>query len=103
LYNFLETRRNENLTWFWIDQICIDQHHDDEKVHQVNEMAEIYNAADVEVWLGTGFPGSDELVDLIAHEGQYPDRQHLIASASEISTFIPSFRRFANLPYWSRL
>ncbi len=102
LYNFLETRKNDNSTWFWVDQICIDQGKNDEKAHQVSQMANIYSAADVEVWLGTRFTGSDELVDLIVREG--PNLQpKLIAGRQEVSALIPSFRHFANLPYWSRL
>ncbi|KAI4945501.1 hypothetical protein J4E91_007843 [Alternaria rosae] len=68
LYDFLKTRRGCDSAWFWIDQICINQGQNDEKAHQVNQMADIYSVAAVEVWLGSGFEGSDEFMDLILRE-----------------------------------
>lgn len=47
-------RRDEfRHSWFWIDQICIDQSNNYEKSKQVPNMAEIYSfAKQVAIWLG---------------------------------------------------
>jgi hypothetical protein len=106
LYDFLVVRRTCGSTWFWIDQICINQGKDDEKTHQVNQMAEIYSVAAVEVWLGSEFEGSNELVDLIVRESVRPTlRTHLELSVDNqgFSTHIPCLRRLLCNPYWSRL
>lgn len=106
LYEFLKTRRTCDSTWFWIDQICINQGKDDEKTHQVNQMAEIYSAAAVEVWLGSEFEGSDKLIDLIVRESvlstQKP-RPKLSVDKHGFSTHIPCLQRLMSNPYWSRL
>jgi hypothetical protein len=70
LYDFLEHFRPGNAlrgvasieltTYFWIDQICINQHSSTEKNHQVAMMADIYrSSSSVEVWLGLGTESSD--------------------------------------------
>jgi hypothetical protein len=90
---------------FWIDQICINQEKDDEKAHQVNQMADIYSAAFmVEVWLGSGFEGSDELADLIVHESGLSGYTYMFSvNEQKTRTIIPSLCQFVRLPYWSRL
>jgi hypothetical protein len=106
LYDFLKTRRTCGSTWFWIDQICINQGKDDEKTHQVNQMAEIYSVAAVEVWLGSEFEGNNELIDLIVHESALSikePRPKLSVNKQEFSTYIPSFQHLLCSPYWSRL
>ena len=114
---FLEIGQDLDLASFWIDQICINQGENDEKAHQVNQMADIYSAASVvEAWLGSGFEGSDELVDLIIHlssldhqsihEGRPIDQslsELLGVSEQEVRASFPSLRQFAHLAYWSRL
>ena len=48
----------------WIDAICIDQSHAEEKSHQVAMMLDIYRNADrVYAWLGEGTPESDYAID----------------------------------------
>jgi hypothetical protein len=50
----------------WIDAVCIDQGHDKEKGHQVQQMGEIYQTAErVIVWLGMGSEDSDTLMDFL--------------------------------------
>jgi len=45
--------------YFWIDAICIDQSHEEEKSHQVSHMKKIYtNATHVVVWLGDAMSDS---------------------------------------------
>jgi hypothetical protein len=106
LYDFLKTRRACGSQWFWIDQICINQGKDDEKTHQVNQMAEIYSAAAVEVWLGSEFEGSNDLIDLIVRESDLLTQEpcpQLSVDKQGLSTHIPSLRRLLCNPYWSRL
>jgi len=114
---FLEIGQNLDPASFWIDQICINQGENDEKAHQVNQMADIYSAASiVEAWLGSGFEGSDELVDLIVHESSLGDQffpdgvlrykslaELLRVSEPEMRALFPLLRQFARLAYWSRL
>ncbi|KAG9192880.1 hypothetical protein G6011_11614 [Alternaria panax] len=106
LYDFLRIRRNCDPDWFWIDQICINQGQNDEKSHQVSQMAEIYSTSDVEVWLGPEFEGSNELVDLITRESVVSTQRpipKLSVSEREMCAIIPTLRQFVHLPYWSRL
>ncbi|CAN9182088.1 unnamed protein product [Alternaria alternata] len=50
----------------WIDAVCIDQGHDKEKGHQVQQMGDIYRTAErVIVWLGTGSQDSDVLMEFL--------------------------------------
>ena len=65
LRDFLrEMRRHRDESWFWIDQICINQNDQEEKSWQVRQMSDIYSEArDVIVWLGPSFEGSDALMD----------------------------------------
>jgi hypothetical protein len=50
----------------WIDAVCIDQGHDKEKSHQVQQMGDIYRRAEtVIVWLGNGSEDSDTLMDFL--------------------------------------
>jgi Heterokaryon incompatibility protein (HET) len=45
---------------FWVDAICIDQSHDEEKAWQIQQMREIYErAARVLIWLGPSDATSD--------------------------------------------
>lgn len=45
---------------FWVDAICIDQSHDEEKAWQIQKMREIYErAAQVLIWLGPSDATSD--------------------------------------------
>ena len=103
----LEIKRDRGSALFWIDQICINQGKDDEKAHQVNQMAEIYSTAYViEAWLGPGFEGSDELVDLIIHESNLSPQSRsyrLNVSEQEMRALIPSLGHLLRLSYWSRL
>lgn len=48
----------------WIDTICIDQTNKDERSHQVRQMANIYNQADLVIfWLGEATHETDVLMD----------------------------------------
>ncbi|KAH7080632.1 heterokaryon incompatibility [Paraphoma chrysanthemicola] len=108
LYDFLQQRVQEHSPLYWIDQICINQNDDDEKGHQVNQMAELYNSAtNVEVWLGPGFEGSDRVMDLIARGGQIDYSQQAVpgfrVSRQDQRDLGSAIQDFVDLPYWSRL
>jgi hypothetical protein len=54
LYEALrQLRSQQEVNWFWIDALCIDQNSDVEKSHQLPKMLDIYsNAWSVHIWLG---------------------------------------------------
>ena len=57
LHLFLQSTHelHEHDTWFWIDQICIDQENVSERNEVVREMERIYsNACSTRIWLGEG-------------------------------------------------
>lgn len=62
LRDFLNTLRRfgfDHNTWFWVDQICIDQTSCTERNHQVQLMSEIYSKAnEVLAWVGDALPDS---------------------------------------------
>ncbi|KAF5022824.1 hypothetical protein F66182_5118 [Fusarium sp. NRRL 66182] len=50
----------------WVDAICIDQHNEEERNHQVWQMNTIYsNAEAVDVWLGSATDSSEAGVDFL--------------------------------------
>lgn len=68
LWQFLKTLKDEECfeTYFWIDQICIDQSDNDDKSEQVGRMARIYNdAKETVIWLGREDQGQDGVAALI--------------------------------------
>lgn len=45
---------------FWVDAVCIDQHNEAERSHQVSQMGKIFNtAAETIIWLGASSEDSD--------------------------------------------
>jgi hypothetical protein len=102
LHDFLTTRRNSSVhsPWFWIDQLCINQSDDQERGHQVYQMSQIYlTAISVEVWLGLGFEGSNEVMDFLSHLAV----ERRVSTKAEKTIHRPALERIARLPYWSRL
>lgn len=60
--------RSRNL---WIDAVCIDQHSNEEKNVQVQQMYKIYSrAARVLIWLGTGNEKTDQAMELLQGDWQ---------------------------------
>ena len=58
LYDFLrlaQTSKDDwSSEWIWIDQICINQRHHEERCHQVNQMAKLYSSAQATIiWPGS--------------------------------------------------
>ncbi|KAK4183149.1 heterokaryon incompatibility protein-domain-containing protein, partial [Podospora australis] len=55
----------------WIDAICINQHDDQEKSHQVQSMANIYaSASRVTVWLGEAGDDSDKALEMLRNAAE---------------------------------
>ncbi|KAM0529603.1 hypothetical protein ACHAPS_001013 [Verticillium nonalfalfae] len=67
LYDALDHLRSETTdTLLWVDAVCIDQDHHQERNHQVGQMKLIYeNADDVIIWLGLGSHEIDTLFEMI--------------------------------------
>lgn len=76
LWLFLETLREteENNSLLWIDQICIDQGHVEERTHQVQLMGKIYSKADcVLAWLGSSTGVRTDILPAIEKHTVYRD------------------------------
>lgn len=66
LWQFLKMVENDYESYYWIDQICIDQANAEERNHQVRQMDEIFHgASQVVIWLGVGSESSDRAMDFI--------------------------------------
>lgn len=89
--------------WLWIDAICINQSDNRERMHQVEVMAKIFQAASsVIVWLGPAYGGSEVALDFFnskrARESvRNPPNIHLGRVASI------SIASLCHRPYWRRL
>src|SRR5271170_7840567 len=66
LKTFRKTLKVNELQFFWIDAICINQANKAEKSAQIQRMAHIYNQAEqVRVWLGKATPESNIAMDFV--------------------------------------
>lgn len=96
LWTFLNKRVRSKAfmanTWFWIDQICIDQSNMNEKNHQIRLMEAIFsNAKQVHVWLGN-----------------YQDNDPYVGQVHGIGTLfhgddLQFAKAWTRNPYWTRL
>lgn len=97
--------RPEAPHYLWIDQICIDQSSVEEKNHQVQRMAEIYEQATwVTLWVGPGTPENELLIDTLSN-GWYTlnfGDDYGTRKAQEAQVLESVETLFAQ-PYWSRL
>ncbi|KAI8936762.1 hypothetical protein NX059_006009 [Plenodomus lindquistii] len=97
LYGFLEELQLQADDGFdtpvWIDSICINQDHETERGHQVQNMGQVYSTAKkVLVWLGADKPRAIQLVEWLHTKDRPACPQDLI-------------REWEGLrydPYWSR-
>lgn len=105
LFEFLQSMHesSEFDTWFWIDQLSIDQKNVSEKNHQVARMSEIYTRADqVYAWLG--LPVTDPLkvcaafdfLQSVSHTYRLPRNQAII-------DVWRSLKELFSRRYWKRL
>jgi hypothetical protein len=96
LYDFLEGfRSKENLTWIWIDQICINQDATKERNHQVQLMEQVYHGAEeVLIWLGRDEDDGTAFkpIETVEIGGQ---RQWSLQSDQAL-------QKALNVPYWER-
>jgi hypothetical protein len=76
LANFLEVFKLRHVgDWIWIDQICIDQDSIQERNHQVQRMAEIYqNASAVIIWIDTTLFSTSRFGKVVLNKHAYWER-----------------------------
>ena len=95
LYAALIQFRHEAVSrYLWIDQICINQADDKEKIHQISLMAELYSRAQtVLIWLGEASDQSDlamEFFPIFVELAQRDDgRSRSLQSSQAPSGIIP--------------
>ncbi|KAH7364781.1 heterokaryon incompatibility protein-domain-containing protein [Rhexocercosporidium sp. MPI-PUGE-AT-0058] len=59
-------RHETEVLVLWVDALCINQNNDEEKMHQVQLMKEIYSGAkETCLWLGEAADGSDVAMDIV--------------------------------------
>ncbi len=88
----------------WVDAICIDQSEagQEEKRQQLRMMDQIYlSAANVCVWLGTGFDGSSNGFRLARELTNFQTLEALIANADNESRW-PDLIKLLELPWFQR-
>ncbi|RYN26176.1 hypothetical protein AA0115_g7152 [Alternaria tenuissima] len=76
----------EDLPYFWIDAMAIDQSNDKEKPHQVSIMGKIYRqASHVIAWLGTEQPDDDSALAMRCLDS-LPDHDYFVSSREPYHT-----------------
>ncbi|MCJ1358519.1 MAG: hypothetical protein MMC33_008519 [Icmadophila ericetorum] len=103
LYTLLRRfRRKDRPVLLWIDALCIDQTHSEEKNLQVSKMAEIYSKAEnVYIWLGEG-DGKD--TDALNFTKRILDLTDLDQTITD-PCYVPRWNALSNLmkrPWFSR-
>ncbi|KAF3031162.1 hypothetical protein E8E12_000235 [Didymella heteroderae] len=101
LHQYLALRRDAEAcsSWFWIDQISIDQTDLSERGHQVGMMAEIYSSAnESEIWLGLPFEGSDEAMGFICKTGE-----DFAWTEANFHAHYPALIELLHNVYWTRV
>jgi hypothetical protein len=70
-YSALRHLQAKNGTFdIWVDAICINQKDQDEKMHQINLMGDIYSQASITyVWLGPGDAATDRVASFLCRVG----------------------------------
>jgi hypothetical protein len=97
------TGQDRKAMYIWCDQVCIDQHHMQERNHQVAMMRKIYSrAVETLAWLG---PEALDAVEALSTD-KYLNfetrgrRIHALEPSAEQTAFLSTFARRS---YWSRL
>jgi hypothetical protein len=76
----------EDLPYFWVDAMAIDQSNDKEKPHQVSIMGKIYRqASHVMAWLGTEQPDDDSALAMRCLDS-LPDQDYFVHSLEPYHT-----------------
>jgi ankyrin repeat protein len=106
LLRFLHQARASHLDrfqWLWIDALCINQNDNRERMHQVDLMAQIYQAASIViVWLGPSYNGSDVAFahfNRTIHRG-HADMVRKMSAGKSSGLYIAAL---CYRPYWRRL
>ncbi|KAK4935364.1 hypothetical protein LTR10_023568 [Elasticomyces elasticus] len=102
----------DTLRWsyWWIDQICINQAEIEERSNQVSLMRRVYKkATTVQVWLGDAIEGSTTAMEVIDKTGKPPlhgpgekEVQYPTFSEEEISKHWGAVRLLLERPWWER-
>ncbi|OQV10925.1 hypothetical protein CLAIMM_14845 [Cladophialophora immunda] len=101
LWSFLK-QAQETLpsSMLWIDALCIDQHSNEERGHQVQLMSGIYGRAEkVILWLGNDGVAISYLFWTFADSAE--DLSHL--TEEDLQTYIRTLYMLTQFPYWSRM
>jgi Heterokaryon incompatibility protein (HET) len=99
-------RREDTVRRIWIDAVCINQLDNNERLHQVQHMDEIYRSASrVLVWLGPALQNSDSGINLLR------ELAHLVNLANRVPTQkfdelpvgpLRALLHILDRPYWKR-
>ncbi|OAG44225.1 hypothetical protein AYO21_01682 [Fonsecaea monophora] len=97
-------------TFWWIDQICINQEDIEERGNQVALMRRIYRGAQsVHVWLGDAIEGSALAIDVVGKIGQPPTRgpgekevEYPALSEEDVRKHWQALRLMLDQPWWER-
>jgi ankyrin repeat protein len=106
LWRFLRQARAfvpSRFDWLWVDAICINQNDNRERMHQVELMAKIFQAASsVIVWLGPGYGGSEGALDYFSsRRAREPKRGHPNIHLGRVASI--GMASLCYRPYWRRL
>ena len=103
LYHALrQLRLQDSDRTLWIDQLCIDQNHNQEKLHQIQQMSDIYGKAkEVVVWLGLSNTKLDFAMDELQQDAVHLPRDmmfsiKLLHKGNPVSTLL-------ECSYWGRV
>lgn len=93
---------------FWVDALCINQSNENEKSHQVAQMADIYREARLVIaWLGPGGKGTKALLKFINHHHEicYAGPEHNLEDCdlAMSAELIDALHYLLSIPYWTRI
>ena len=97
-------RSDNSVRTLWVDALCINQNHIEEKSHQVSQMDMTYRrAARVLAWLGRGNEQSAIGMQALSHmsTGYIEGRNFWYAQPPEI--LVPAIEDIMSRPYWQRI
>lgn len=106
LWQFLKSLKDEERfdTYFWIDQICIDQSDNEDKSEQVGRMARIYNdAKETIIWLGREDQGQDGVAALIKRMAMATATPKPTSRVGHANFRDPALARLLEHSYWTRI
>lgn len=111
-------RCSDQDVYLWVDALCINQDDNEEKSSQVNQMGDIYKAAEeVIVWLGPSAVGIGDLFDLITTTDDQAAKLHKAGDRDswdalcrrqtrgllDISKHMPALRRLLERDWFRRV